>query len=368
MPDPPADLPEPVAGSPYLDLPLVREFDDRSTLWLLEDPEHLRGLLQILDPPLVERLDFTHARRLNRSFVPADLQEKESDLIYAVPFREGSGRAVWVYVLLEHQSEPDPEMGLRLFLYMGELWDSQRREWHDQQRPAAERRLFPVIPVVYYTGEKRWSAPLGLEALMDLPPELERFVPAWETLFLPLRETPPEVLTRFANAVGWALRVLQAENAPRAELERVLREAMAGLEGLSEEQAGQWLRVAWFVFVLVCHRREERALMELVLEEARQSKFHERERMTRMGVSIADQLRAEGKAEGKAEGAAQEARQFLLRQLQARFGELPGPVVAWVEGADREQCEAMGVRLLGAGSLTELGFAGTEDGKTDQAG
>src|SRR5436309_9688037 len=128
MPDPiPDPVPSPDAGSH--DLPLIREFDDRSSLWLLEDPQLLRGLLQILDPPLVERLDFAHARRINRSFVPADLQEKESDLVYAVPFREGSGREVWVYVLLEHQSEPDPEMGLRLYLYMGEMWGTQRREW-----------------------------------------------------------------------------------------------------------------------------------------------------------------------------------------------------------------------------------------------
>src|SRR5207248_3648109 len=100
------------------------------------------------------------------------------------------------YVLLEHQSEPDALMGLRLYLYMGQLWDTQRREWEDRKPPAAERRLLPVIPVVYYTGEKRWSAPISLRHLMDLPPELERFVPEWETLFLNLRETLPETLTQ----------------------------------------------------------------------------------------------------------------------------------------------------------------------------
>jgi hypothetical protein len=169
MPDPPDHNDEPAAGALHVDLALVREFDNRSSLWLLEDPENLRGLLQILDPPLVERLDFARARRINRSFVPADLQEKESDLVYAVPFREGSRREVWVYILLEHQSEPDPEMGLRLYLFMGALWDTQRREWKDRKTRPSERRLLPIIPVVYYTGQRRWSAPLGLKHLMDLP-------------------------------------------------------------------------------------------------------------------------------------------------------------------------------------------------------
>jgi hypothetical protein len=314
MPDPAPDPTGPTESS-QPDPPLIREFDDRSSLWLLEDPQHLGGLLQILDPDLADRLDFTHARRMNRSFIPADLQKEESDLIYAVPFRDRSDREVWVYVLLEHQSEPDPLMPLRVYLYMGELWDTQRREWEDRQTPAADRRLLPIIPVVYYTGEKRWRQPISLKSLMDLPPVLERFVPDWETLFLNLRHTPPEALTRFASAVGWALRVMQAERAPLAELEQVLREAMRGLEGLSEEQAGQWLRVAWFFVLLVLHRREEAELAALIIEQTRQSRFREGEQVSAMGQSILEQVEARGEARA--------AREALETVLVARFGPLP---------------------------------------------
>src|SRR5712691_5240864 len=221
-------------------------------------------------------------------------------------------------------------MALRLSLYMGELWDTQRREWEDRKTPPAARRLFPIIPVVYYTGERRWSQPLALKELMDLPAELERFVPDWETLYLNLRQTPPETLTRFANAIGWALRVLQAEEAPLAELERVLKEAMAGLEGLTAEQSGQWLRVAWFLLQLVSQRREERSLLDLVLAEARQSKFGERERVTTMGVSLGEQWKSEGKAEGETET----AREMLATVLETRFGSLPEAIHQALAEAD----------------------------------
>ncbi len=66
-------MPDPTDGSPASpqpELPLIREFDDRSTLWLLEDPQQLHGLLQILDPDLADRLDFALAR-FSRSFIPA---------------------------------------------------------------------------------------------------------------------------------------------------------------------------------------------------------------------------------------------------------------------------------------------------------
>jgi hypothetical protein len=147
------------------------------------------------------------------------------------------------------------------------------------------RASYDALP----TGQRRWSAPLTLRQLMDLSPELERFVPDWETLYLNLRQTPKETLTRFASAIGWALSVLQAEQVPLAEMERVLKEAMAALEGLAPEQSGQWLRVAWFLLQLVSQRREEPSLVEMMLAEAGQSKFGERERVITMGVSVSDQ-------------------------------------------------------------------------------
>jgi hypothetical protein len=64
-------------------LPLIREFYDRGNLWLFEDPQNLRDLPRLLVPELADGLDFARARRENRSFIPADLQEQESDLIHS---------------------------------------------------------------------------------------------------------------------------------------------------------------------------------------------------------------------------------------------------------------------------------------------
>jgi hypothetical protein len=50
------------------------------------------------------------------------------------------------------------------------------------------------------------------------------------------------------------------------------------------------------------------------------------------------------------------ARRFLLQLLQERYGELPAPVVEWVEQADTTACEELGRRLLRATSLEELGL------------
>src|SRR2546428_13193938 len=105
----PGDDPTPSSDPKLALLPLIREFYDRGNLWLFEDAQNLRDLLRLLVPELAVRPDFARARRENRSFIPADLQEQESDLIVSVPFLGEPGREVWIYLLLESaQRAPGP--------------------------------------------------------------------------------------------------------------------------------------------------------------------------------------------------------------------------------------------------------------------
>ena len=338
--------------SPYI----VREFNDRGTQWLLEDPLFLRDLVRILDSSLADRLDFIRAERVNRTFIPANLQKRESDLIYKIPYRTGEIE-VLVYLLLEQQTQPDRTMPYRILRYTSELWDTQERAWKDQHGDAQSMRLYPVIPIVFYTGEERWSGSMQLAGIMDMPDELHRFVPSWDTLFLNLKETPEEALTQFASALGWALRVLQAEKKPLAEMERVLTEAMAGIEELVPDQSGQWLRCAWFLLQLVFHRRgrtEAPSLMRMVVESARQSKFHEGREEVEM-QSYAEYLTEEGEARGEARGEVIGERKLLLRLGSGRLGPPDLMTLTTLEAIQStEILERLGLRLYQVGSWQEL--------------
>ena len=346
MPAPPVAPP-----SPYI----IREFNDRGTLWLLEDPACLQEFIRILDASLAEALDFTQARRINRSFIAADLQKLEGDLIYRVPYRS-SENAVLVYVLLEQQTRPDPLMPLRLYSYCGELWTAQVREWEAAKPPAENRRLHPVIPIVFYTGREPWEQEIALANLMELPDPLRRFVPAWETLFLNLQQTPPAMLTQFSSAVGWALRTLQAERAPLVELERVLKEAMIGMEGLSAEQFGQWKRCAWFLIQFVYHRRsrsEAPGLMEMVRAQANRSKFHDAREEAAM-QSYAEYLNELGEARGEARGEIKGERRMVVQVGTALFGPPDADTLARLEAIQSpEVLEEFGLRVVKAKSWNE---------------
>jgi hypothetical protein len=215
---------------------------------------------------------------------------------------------------------------------------------------------------VFYTGEDAWNGPIHLTGMMETPAELARFVPQWETLFLNLRRTPSEALTQLGTAIGWALRVLQAEQEPLAALEQVLAEAMQGLEGLSEELSGQWLRVMWYFLLLSYHRRsseEYAVLSEEIRQQARASKFRVREEVIAMSQTMAEYVeeRAERAAAEAAERASkQTARDMLKTILTARFGKVPTNVEAAIEKADVETMNAWAQTAATAETLDEVGI------------
>ncbi|MBM3237568.1 Rpn family recombination-promoting nuclease/putative transposase [Candidatus Poribacteria bacterium] len=60
-------------------------------------------------------------------------------------------------------------------------------------------RIEKGVPFLFYTGDSAWNIPLNVTALMDLPTELEPFVPHHKTLFLNLNAISPEKPTFYSN-------------------------------------------------------------------------------------------------------------------------------------------------------------------------
>ena len=62
-----------------------------------------------------------------------------------------------IYILIEHQSEPDRLMPLRLADSQLQIFRYQVRQWLKTHASEAQVRLSPVLPVVFYTGLKHWT-------------------------------------------------------------------------------------------------------------------------------------------------------------------------------------------------------------------
>jgi predicted transposase/invertase (TIGR01784 family) len=369
----------------------VREFPDRGVKWLLESPDNVRALLRILAPELADRMDFARLERIQTTFVPDDLSKQESDLIFRAPIRDVSAdgeREVLIYLLFEHQSTPDRAIGLRLLSYMVNLWSREKKAWEDAGRPASAWRLTPIVPILFYTGSMRWTTPLSLTSLMDVPTGCERFVPQHEVLMLNLKALPSESLTRENHPLGWVLRVLREEDAPKEALEAALREAVEQLDRLPDTEQAAWERAVYFILMIVFHRRvpaEHRELQQVIEESVQERR--RREELRNMSLTAAQALIEEGKqlgltegkqlgltegkqlgltegkqlglTEGKQLGLTEGKQEALLELLRSKFGALPSAVEERVRAMkDVEQLKVWLRAVLTASSLSEMGLNG----------
>jgi hypothetical protein len=174
-------------------------------------PAHAASELRaVLPPELTARLDLERLTPVNGSFVDSALRWRHSDVLLSTRL---DGHDALVYVLIEHQSKPDPLMPWRMLRYLVRIWDR-----HLEDHPKATR-LPLIIPVVVHQGHRPWTAPTELSQLIDIDPATAaaaaEFLPTFRYLLDDLaRIDPAELQARpLTPAVRLTLLVMHA--APR---------------------------------------------------------------------------------------------------------------------------------------------------------
>ena len=89
--------------------------------------------------------------------------------------RGRAGGDVYVYVLIEHKSQPERDTVFQLLRYMVRIWERQRASEPDAP-------LRPIIPHVVYHGTACWSAPTTFGTLFSGPEVLRPYWPEFSII------------------------------------------------------------------------------------------------------------------------------------------------------------------------------------------
>jgi hypothetical protein len=263
------------------------------------------------------------------SFIDPQFASSESDLLFHIRLQQNDA---FLYLLFEHQSSEDPRMALRLLSYILRIWE------RFAQNHAPPAKLPGIVPVVLAQGKRPWKTSTRLEDLIDLPPEVAHLLRPWQpTLNYHLLEL---VRIPYENIAGTpegilTLRALKAE--PMGELlgDALWDESL--LYSISEGALEPILR-----YVL----NAEDNLSQL---KERIGKIRTTPLRTKT-MTLADQLRQEGKVEGelegllkgKTEGQLRAFRTAVLRALEIRHGSYPEGIREAIEAIhDARQLETL---------------------------
>jgi hypothetical protein len=265
---------------------------------IFENPEAVRGELQaVLPSPLKELIGLAVITRVPGRFADERFRGLETDALFRVGFE---GQPPWyVYVLFEHQSQPDPLMPWRLLQYMVGVWARVMSE------SVGQTRLPPILPVVLSNASQGWRGPRRLVEIIDAPDWLRRdlgaYIPDFRFVLDDLVEVPPEALRQrslspFAKLGLWLMQTAR----DRARLEREFPAWQPLLEGVRGSPR-ELFRLLVYLRVVANMTTDE----VLALTRVQMGQPEDREMITARDIwlsSLTPEWRKEVEAEAKLRG------------------------------------------------------------------
>jgi predicted transposase/invertase (TIGR01784 family) len=305
---------------------------DRLFHYVFSNPVHAAGELQMLLPSeLSRRMDWSTLETLPTRLVDQTLAELRSDVLFRAKL---DGREVLLYLLLEHQSSPDPLMPFRLLEYVVKIWEQYLRE-----HPGAHQ-LPAIVPMVLHHSEWGWTAPTNLREMIDLDDDTFSLVaphlPTFELLLDDISKQKDEELrgramSDLARLTLLCLRSLRTSPQPLTDLRRWFDLCLAVLNATDGTAAFSAL-ASYILFTTETQRAELRAFARELGPKAEE-----------VIMTGAQMLIAEGRAEGEAKA--------LLKLLHAKFGAVSEEVVTRVQTASIEDLDLWFDRALVAEAL-----------------
>jgi hypothetical protein len=260
--------------------------------------------------------------------VDEELAERFSDLVYEVELK-GKGK-IFVYLLFEHKSYEDPEVGLYLLLLMVRIWLNYRKQKKTGLLP-------PVLPLVVYHGKTKWKIKTEFQTLMDLPDVMGPYVPGFEYLICDLSRYSDEDIK---GNVLLRVTFLLLKHIFSEKLGKMLPEFLGLLEGLSDRRTAlQFLEASLRYLSSGSTHVSREELIDTLKEIC----------MDEKGVLMAT-LAEEWIEEGIQKG----SMKVLVRLAAKRFQVRPDLVSSMLNGLKNEEIEDLAERFLDAESLDQI--------------
>jgi hypothetical protein len=316
---------------------------DTSYRQLFAHPELVRDLLAGFTPFACFRdLDALAFQRVNASYVSERNSQRHDDMVWRVQLDD---EWLYVYLLLEFQSDSDRWMALRMQVYLGLLYQDLVK----QHRLSPQGGLPPVLPLVFYNGAAPWSAHAELaDLVMPAPDGLEIFQARQRYQLIDQHAFDPAALAGQKNLVA-ALFLLELSDTPD-----VLVETVAALSLWLQDPAQVSLRRSISGWIERLQRRQSRRkFIPRLQEEDAMGERYLRKYETWYDAVKDQGLQAglqKGREEGREEGRTAGMRATLKRQLGQRFGALPADTLAFIDGAGQADVERWLDRVLTAPS------------------
>lgn len=327
------------------DQDLLHDFPDRALRKALQHPQNPRDVVALARPELVAHLDFSQAEYLTPAFLLEDWREREADLLCRVPYRVSATDTISVMIclLLEHQSQPDSRLPLRLLLYAVLFWEQQWKEYEKRHAPGESLTLTLVVPIVFHTGSRPWNSNRTVADLFAGLEALRVFGPTWPVVFWDLAAKSADELLGSDGPFTQFLSIVRVEDSEREEFARVVEACARRLEPLCEQDTMRWRDLLKAMLGWIHQRRphEESDTMSALVVASQQG-ARAREEATAVSTEAKETCAqwyqreaAERVAEkAKVQGRLEAFREMLISEILKKVAAVPPDLAASIQACD----------------------------------
>ena len=235
-----------------------------------------------LPTPIKNSIDLDTLALRKDTFVDDSLELTESDMLFDVTF---SGRSGYLYLLVEHQSKPDPLMPFRLLKYMVSIMDQHVKTTQGTELPL-------IYPLIFYTGERNYTHSTDLFDLFGKNKELARDIFLKPFDLIELNKIPDDDLKQ---RVWSGIMELSMKNIFKRDILPYLQDMISLLNQAELAGGADYVRTALTYLINTGEIKDTELFLE-TLETGLSPKMKE-------GImTIAEQLEARGEARGIEQG------------------------------------------------------------------
>jgi predicted transposase/invertase (TIGR01784 family) len=265
--------------------------------------------METLPESILKTIDLNNLELQNGTYISKKLKETRSDLLFRTTINHKEG---YLYLLFEHKSYLDKNVGLQLLNYQVSIWNQKIKNENAKHIPV-------IIPMVIYHGKQDWKLGNALDTMIqdydELSDDVKKGIPNFHYHVYDLnRFSDEEIINGSLYYVATSIMKHVNRQDPQALFEALKRVAKA-LNGMNEkETAMEYFETCLrYVYEIVPEFSYDNANM---LQKYVEQIFPEG---SEVAMTLAEVLREEGVAKGEIKTLIKMA----IKLLTQKFGVMP---------------------------------------------
>ena len=163
---------------------------------------------------------------VSEEFVPLFSNEREADRIKEIKIRgENNITSFFLISLIEHKSNVEYNIHIQIFRYMVYIWERYERRMEQENPGCTKRKDFtypPIIPIVYYEGKSRWTAPKESKDKIMFGKNFKKFLPNFSYYIVPVHDYSNETLINHGDEISLVMLINKLQSIDDVEQFRSL--------------------------------------------------------------------------------------------------------------------------------------------------